>query len=242
MSLVNDLKVLYHLTMSPIRGKTHAERLESFYSGQAEHYDDFRRRLLKGRREMYRSVPVKPGAVWVDMGGGTGSNLEYIQDRVPALGSVHVVDLSASLLAVARKRFAERGWNHVHAVEADVTVYTPPEPADVVTFSYSLTMIPNWFAAIDQALRILKPGGHIGVVDFYVSRKHPMEGARRHGPLTRAFWPNWFAMDNVFPSPDHLPYLHERFDPVRFSEHWSTVPYTLGLRTPFYRFIGKKPS
>jgi len=30
--------------------------------------------------------------------------------------------------------------------------------------------IPDWFLAIDNALRILKPGGIIAVVDFYVSR------------------------------------------------------------------------
>ena len=51
---------------------------------------------------------------------------------------------------------------------------------DVVTFSYSLTMIPDWFLAVDHAWRLLRPGGTIGVVDFYVSRKHPDPGWRRH--------------------------------------------------------------
>ena len=53
-------------------------RLESFYSGQAEAYDDFRRRLLQGREAMYQSIPVPEGGVWVDLGGGTGANLEPI--------------------------------------------------------------------------------------------------------------------------------------------------------------------
>ena len=34
---------------------------------------------------------------------------------------------------------------------------------DVVTFSYALTMIPDWRAAIRNAFRMLKPGGRIGV-------------------------------------------------------------------------------
>ena len=55
MSFASDLKVLYHLTLSPIRGKTHAERLESFYGAQAGAYDDFRKRLLKGRQELFES-------------------------------------------------------------------------------------------------------------------------------------------------------------------------------------------
>ena len=54
MGLLSDLKVLYHLTMKPIRGKDHASRMESFYGGQAEAYDSFRKRLLKGREELWQ--------------------------------------------------------------------------------------------------------------------------------------------------------------------------------------------
>ena len=54
---------------------------------------------------------------------------------------------------------------------------------DVVTFSYSLTMIPNWFQALERAYAALKPGGMIGVVDFYISRKWPAPGMRRHSEL-----------------------------------------------------------
>src|SRR5688572_23141386 len=190
MSFTSDLKILYHLALKPVRGKDHAARMESFYSGQAEAYDDFRKRLLKGRQEMYSAIHPPPNATWVDMGGGTGSNLEYIAERIGALNKVYVVDLSHSLLEVAKKRAVERGWSNVEAVEADATLYQPPGAAvDVVTFSYSLTMIPDWFAAIENALAMLKPGGLIGVVDFYISRKYPRDGLKRHRALTRGFWP-----------------------------------------------------
>jgi S-adenosylmethionine-diacylgycerolhomoserine-N-methlytransferase len=110
----------------------------------------------------------------------------------------------------------------------------------VVTFSYSLTMIPDWFAAIENALAILKPGGVIGVVDFYVGRKYPTDGLARHGWITRTFWPTWFAMDNVFPSPDHVPFLHRHFDVLHFQEHKAKVPYIPFLRMPYYLFVGRK--
>ncbi len=112
--------------------------------------------------------------------------------------------------------------------------------ADVVTFSYSLTMIPDWFAAIDNALRMLKPGGVIGVVDFYVARKHPAEGLHKQGWSTRSFWPVWFAGDNVFPSPDHIPYLKRHFETEWLQEKRSKVPYMPLMRTPYYQFIGVK--
>ena len=43
MKLFADLKILYHMALKPVRGKDHAARLESFYSGQAKNYDDFKK-------------------------------------------------------------------------------------------------------------------------------------------------------------------------------------------------------
>lgn len=242
MSFFSDLRVLYHMAVKPVRGKSHQQRLESFYSGQAEDYDQFRKRLLKGREELWQTLGVPEGGIWVDMGGGTGSNLEYFGDEIAKLRQVYVVDLATSLLEVCRQRAAERGWDHVEAVEADATTWTPPEgSADVITFSYSLTMIPDWFSAIDNALRILKPGGRIGVADFFVARKYPARGHEEHSWFARSFWPVWFASDNVFPSPDHVPYLHARFEVEHFSEHFAQVPYLFWMSTPYYNFVGRKP-
>ncbi len=237
MALRADLRVLYHLLLKPVRGKSHADRMESFYGGQAAAYDDFRKRLLKGRQELYQQLEVPEGGVWVELGGGTGSNLEFLGDRINRLSKVYVVDLSASLLEMARQRAAERDWQNVEAVEADATTFRP-ERADVVTFSYSLTMIPDWFAAIDNARSMLGGNGQLGVVDFFVSRKYPAEGHSRHGWLTRSFWPAWFSNDNVFPSSDHIPYLHRHFEPIHFSEHRAKVPYLPLVRVPYYIFVG----
>lgn len=241
MALASDLRILRHLLFSPIRGNTHSERLESFYRAQASDYDDFRARLLPGRQQLFAALPVPEGGTWVDMGAGTGSNAECLGERIGRLGAFHMVDLSASLLEVARQRIADRGWSNVHTAQADVTTFVPPGgAADVVTFSYSLTMIPDWFAAVEHAWRLLKPGGTIGVVDFYVSRKHAESGRARHGWFTRTFWPTWFAMDNVFPSPDHLPYLQQRFTTEQLEEGVTRVPYIPLLRMPYYSFIGRK--
>jgi S-adenosylmethionine-diacylgycerolhomoserine-N-methlytransferase len=112
--------------------------MESFYSGQAEAYDDFRKRLLKGRQELWNLIQPPDGGTWVDMGGGTGGNVEYFGDRLSKLSKVYVLDLSHSLLEVAKKRIAAKGWTNVETVEADATTFQPPSgPVDVVTFSYS---------------------------------------------------------------------------------------------------------
>lgn len=246
MSIVTDLKVLYKVALAPIHGASHPERLESFYSDQAEHYDRSRAGLLHGRRELMESLPAPRGGVWVEMGGGTGENLEHLGRRRERLSRIYVVDLSPSLLAIAQRRKDTSEWINVELAKADATTFAPPAgPADVVTFSYSLTMIPDWFKAIDRAWEILRPGGSIGVVDFYVSRKHPARGRARHPWTTRTLWPAWFASDNVFLTPEHVEYLHHRFEPVEFSEHLGehrvVTRYAPAVRIPFYRFIGTKP-
>ena len=239
MALLADLRVLYHLALKPVRGKNHADRMESFYSGQADAYDDFRKRLLKGRQELYDRMEVPEGGVWVEMGGGTGSNLEYLGDRIERLSKVYVVDLSQSLLDVADRRAKDRGWSNVETVAADATTWQAEGGADVVTFSYSLTMIPDWFGAVENALRMLKPDGKLGVVDFYVSRKFPGDVHTKHNFFTRSFWPVWFSNDNVFPSADHVPFLMRHFETEVFTEHRAKVPYIPVIRVPYYNFIGR---
>jgi S-adenosylmethionine-diacylgycerolhomoserine-N-methlytransferase len=63
----------------------------------------------------------------------------------------------------------------------------------------------------------------------------------RHPWVTRAFWPWWFAHDNVFPSADHLPYLRRRFETVSLDQRRAKVPYLPWARVPYYRFVGRKP-
>jgi len=203
-------------------------------------------RAAAGARLIWRSAGsqteyVNRAGVWVDMGGGTGANLEYSDPRIGHLAKLYVVDLSPSMLAVARNRIRRRGWQNVEIVQADATSFRPAEDAaDVVTFSYSLTMIPDWVAAVENALAILKPAAQIGIVDFYVARESPADGWARHSWFTRSFWPFWFAAYSVFPSPDHVSLLHRHFAPAHFVEGWAKVPYVPLIRVPYYTFVGRK--
>jgi S-adenosylmethionine-diacylgycerolhomoserine-N-methlytransferase len=240
MGFVSDLGIVYRMIFARAGGTSHGDRLEAFYRTQAGAYDDFRRRLLHGREEMMQALDLPEHARVLDMGGGTGSNFEYLGDRRPHCHSLTIVDLSPSLLKVAQERIERNGWHNVRTVVADATAYQPEDgPVDVVTFSYSLTMIPDWFKAVDHAREILKPGGLIGVSDFYVSRKWPATGTK-HARWRRFFWPLWFSWDNVLLSADHLPYLQSRFETVKLEERLGRMPYMLGLRAPYYIFIGRK--
>ncbi len=226
----------------PIRGATHVDRLNYFYGRQAKNYDAFRPHLLHGRDLLWQSIfQTKPGIqTWIDFGGGTAANFAALGTKIQDLNRIEIVDPCTALTQVARRRIEENAWSNARVVDSDATSYKPADQADVVTFSYSLSMIPDWYAAIENAASALRPGGLIGVVDFYVSRKHAGEEMRQHGLATRTFWPAWFQSDNVFPSADHLPYLQSRFETIWLDESRGKIPFVPLLRAPYYSFIGRK--
>jgi S-adenosylmethionine-diacylgycerolhomoserine-N-methlytransferase len=240
--LADDARVLLALLRGRGRRGSHAERLEAFYGGQAQRYDAFRERLLHGRAELMERLAVPAGAHVVELGAGTGRNLLYLDETsggpgIDALNHVDLVDLCPSLLAVARRRFA--GRENIHVIEADACRWRPDRSADLVYLSYALTMIPDWGRAIDNAVAMLRPGGRLGVVDFYVSRADPASSLVRHGRFTRVFWPRWFAHDGVQLDGDRLALLRERLPDHDLFERRAPVPYLPGLTVPYYLFIGR---
>ncbi len=240
--IISDLKTIYHL-VKPTKGSDQSERLESFYRSQSEHYDQFRAKLLPGRKHLFKKMnQYESSGLWADFGSGTGANLDFLTDeQLSSYSGIHLVDLSASLLEKAAEKINQRNLKNVKLLQEDIKAFNPSERYDVVTFSYSLTMIPQWFIALERAYELLKPGGILAIVDFYVSEKHPMTGLNQHSPWTRNFWPLWFSYDNVFLNADHLPYLLTRFEKIELFEAQFLLPYFPIGQVPYYSFIGRKP-
>jgi len=237
-SLAADARMLVAMVRGlPSRG-SHAERLAAFYAPQAQRYDRFRDRLLHGREELIAMLPIRRGDHLVELGGGTGCNAERLGPRLAKLARYTVVDLCQPLLARARVR-ADR-LPALHVEEGDATTWTPSCRVDCVLFSYSLTMIPDWQRAIDNAIAMVRPGGVVAAVDFYVGREHPAPGMALHGWWTRTAWPRWFRHDGVHLGPERLDYLRSRLVTTCLAERFGDVPYLPGLRVPHYLFVGRR--
>lgn len=147
-------------------------------------YDATRSKLLRGREDMLSGVVAqlhlanrrpsqgrKP--VWFDVGGGTGYNIEVMDRLVGGLDNffdkVFLIDLSPSLCAIAKQRVEKFGWTNVYVVCQDArAMQTQGQTADLVTMSYSLSMIPDFYNVVDLMTSLLNPEGIIGICDFYV--------------------------------------------------------------------------
>lgn len=221
------------------RSGEHGDRLAAFYAPQVEHYDRFRERLLRGRRELLDELALPMRAHIVELGGGTGQVCEMLAERLNVVRRYDVVDVCAPMIEQARRR--ARALPVLRPVLADACTWQPEHPVDIVIASYSLTMMPDWRAAIDNAWRMLKPGGYIAVVDFHVSSKEPDPGQARHGAWTRGFWPRWFARDGVRVGSELLPALRRRFTDHTLVDTWAPLPYLPWMRVPYFRFVGRRP-
>jgi S-adenosylmethionine-diacylgycerolhomoserine-N-methlytransferase len=94
-------------------------------------------------------------------------------------------------------------------------------------------MIPDWRAAIRNAYRMLKPGGHIAVCDFTVSEKQWWGMA--------SLWTWIFSNDHVHLRKEHIPTLQAAFEEVTCKVDFGTFPYVPStLKCPYYYFVGKK--
>ncbi len=237
--LKSDLRVITALLRGMPREGDHQSRLEGFYAQQADDYDRFRERLLPGRAELYASLALPPGAVLVELGGGTAAGLRHIGPRIHELGHVHVVDLCPSLLARARQRSAEHQWTTVTCHQGDATQWQPPHPVDAVVLSYALTMMPTWEAILANSIAMLRPGGRLAIVDFHLSSPERRVGRAYHHRLRRWFWRRWFAHDGVHLGHARLDAVMAVTEPVELLESDVRMPW-LPLSVPYYRYVGTR--
>lgn len=143
-----------------------------------------------GRVAVISGLRLRPGALVLDIGCGTGLNFSLLRQAVGNTGRIVGVDLSTDMLAQARAKASHRGWENIDLVCADATTLTPAQlggrqdqfggaGADAVLFTYSLSLMPAWPQAWAAATAVARPGARVAVVDLAA----PTGLARAFAPL-----------------------------------------------------------
>lgn len=233
----DDVRVLTQFLRGRGDSSDQAAMLDDFYGPQAHAYDRYRERLLPGRRAFMEALPLNAGSRVIDFGAGTARHWLYVEDKLPALAHLDLVDLCTPLLDIARARFA--GVPQVRATIGDATIWRTAEPADVIIFSFSLSMMPDWRAVLANALSQLKPGGVLGMVDFCTLPAQPPVPLRPLAPWTRWFWPRFFAHDGVWLRPEVLPALLASGPTLAMEQSAAALPYMPIARAPWFFWIGR---
>lgn len=119
-----------------------------------------------GRSIGIDALGLNDGDRVLDLGCGTGLSFPAVVASIGTSGRLIGVDASASMLSQARRRIAAGGWANVTLRHGDASVPDEqPGSFDAVLFTYSLSVITEWHAAWERALKALAPGGRVLVVD-----------------------------------------------------------------------------
>jgi S-adenosylmethionine-diacylgycerolhomoserine-N-methlytransferase len=184
-----------------------ARLMDAMYRHQRHFYDFTRRYYLFGRDEMLAGLMPPHGGTVLEVGCGTARNLIRAA-RVTPDAHFHGLDLSAEMLKTARANIARHHLgDRISVAVADATSFDGQaifgkRHFDRVFFSYTLSMVPAWEAALDRALGHVAPGGSLHVVDFGQCEKLP--------PSVRTMLFAWLRRFHVTPREGLLPALASR--------------------------------
>lgn len=145
---------------------THAALMDETYRYQRLIYDLTRRFFLLGRDHLITRLNPGPSAHILEIACGTGRNLALIARRYPDC-RLYGLDISDQMLRTARNRLEGRAeLAHADACTFEAATLFGTVQFDRIILSYSVSMIPDWQAALSTAARHLAPGGQLHVVDF----------------------------------------------------------------------------
>lgn len=146
------------------------EKMNDFFKNRLEGYDEHMLNEIEGAKEFYpytaALLPMKHGANVLDLGCGTGLELEYyfaLNEEASVVG----IDLSSDMLAVLKRKFTDRKTKLICGSYFDIPFETNCYDAAVSVESL------HHFTAEDKLLLYkklhtsLKPGGYFILTDYF---------------------------------------------------------------------------
>jgi len=199
--------------------------VQRFYRLHARLYDRTRWLILHGRRRAVEELHLSPDSQVLEVGCGTGLNFRHVRRSLDAeRGRVVGLDFSQPMLTRARKRLDANDWSNVELVLGDATRMEFTQPFDGVLFAYSLTMIPDWQAALQRGYENLRPGGRMVVLDFAT-----FDGWGPFAPLART----WLRLHHVDTRRPYLDELHQLLPDLKIHRRLGGYHFTAaGTRRP----------
>ncbi len=170
------------------------EGVAAAYDRWAPVYDLVFGNVFKSGRQQSIEVAEAVGGRVLEVGVGTGISLPLYDRRLKLTG----IDIADAMLDKARDRVREAKLDNVEqlaVMDAEHLLFED-DSFDVVVAQYVVTAVPDPEAALDEFVRVLKPGGEI-VITTRIGAEKGMRGGIEKAlmPITsRLGWRTEFSL------------------------------------------------
>lgn len=168
--------------IKPYKGNGHKrEQVERMFDNIAHSYDLLNHSLSWGIDRRWRCTAIdslrafKPQRI-LDIATGTG-DFAILSARRLNPQSVTGADISEGMMQIGRQKVKEQNLDHIISFQReDCTALSfPDDTFDAVTVAYGVRNFESLDEGLRETCRVLKPGGHLLIVELSSPRNFPMK-------------------------------------------------------------------
>ena len=170
--MTDDSDKTTHFGFETVREGDKADRVRGVFTSVASKYDIMNDMMSGGVHRIWKDAMMdwlapRPGQRLLDVAGGTGDIAFRFLKRA-GVGSAVVLDLTENMLTEGRKRAeAEHLTTSLDWVVGDAMALPFADNSfDVYTISFGIRNVTRPQQALNEAFRVLKPGGRLMVLEF----------------------------------------------------------------------------
>ena len=116
------------------------------------------------------ALGIEAGMTVADFGSGSGAYALAIAERLEGTGHIYAIDVQQDLLRRTHNEAQKRGYKNLSVIWADLEKENASKLADrsldLVLVSNLLFQLDDKTAPLAEAWRILKPTGHLAIIDW----------------------------------------------------------------------------
>lgn len=146
------------------------ERVTRVFERVASRYDVMNDVMSLGvhrlwKRRFVDSLPLRQHGVYLDVAGGTGDIAHALYRRLESFNieaNVTVSDVNPAMIEIGQKRYPHLAWLLANAEALPLE----DNSVDVYTIAFGLRNVTQREKALEEAFRVLKPGGTFACLEF----------------------------------------------------------------------------